>query len=418
MRVLHVVQGYYPAIGGTERVIQRVSEELAARYGDAVTVYTTVAYNNEFFRHSNQPRLPAGTEIINGVTVRRFPVWNHLAGLRWLLANGSYRLRLPLNDRLRALYDGPIIPGLVAAISRANADVIAASSFPLLHMYDALQGGRRAGLPVVFYGGVHAADGYGFDRPMMYGAIRRASAYIAYTSFEQDYLAQQGIPADMVECAGVGVDPAAFAHADGKRLRTRLGWGEAPVVAFVGQQVPHKGIDVVFGAMRQVWTTCPGACLLIAGAATNFTARLEQWIAELPPEMRSRVALLGDFDEAEKPDIFAAADLLAFPSGFESFGIVFLEAWISGKPVIGVRMGAIPSVVDDGRDGILVRYRDTSDLAAAILTLIGNPELRAEMGARGRNKVLTRYTWDIVIDKYRQIYAGAVSGKKEGTRRA
>jgi glycosyltransferase involved in cell wall biosynthesis len=113
---------------------------------------------------------------------------------------------------------------------------------------------------------------------------------------------------------------------------------------------------------------------------------------------------MDNFAEGEKPAIFATCDLLVFPSGHESFGIVLLEAWAAGKPVIGSRVGAIPSVVDEGQDGLLIRHRNVGDLTAAIQTLLSRPELRRQMGESGRQKVQQRYTWNIVADRLRQVY--------------
>lgn len=413
MKILHVVQGYTPAIGGTERLIQKVSEKLVERHGDEVTVFTSNAYNLELFWRRDQPQLPVGTETINGVTVRRFPVFNRFSGLRRALAGGAYKLGLPFNDRLRALYNGPIIPEMTGAIAAAGADVVAASSFPLLHMHYALRGGRRAGVPVVFHGGIHTADDFGFNRPMIYRAIREADAYIANTRFERDYLVEQrGISPDKITVVGVGVDVELFEEADGRSLRQRYGWGDAPVVAFIGQQVPHKGIDIVFQAMKQIWPEIPGACLLIAGAKTTYSDTIRHMLHQLPPHLQDRVAIIDDFAEKEKPTIFAACDMLAFPSGHESFGIVFLEAWAAGKPVIGARVGAIPTVIDEGRDGLLVEHRDADDLAGAIRTLLSQPALRRELGANGRQKVKQRYTWNIVADKFRAIYKRALEQRQ------
>jgi glycosyltransferase involved in cell wall biosynthesis len=96
--------------------------------------------------------------------------------------------------------------------------------------------------------------------------------------------------------------------------------------------------------------------------------------------------------------------VFAYPSGFESFGIAFLEAWIRAKPVIGCRAGAIPSVIEDGWDGLLVRYEDKDELAHAVIRLLENPQMRRELGERGRQKTLRRYTWDIVSDRFREVY--------------
>lgn len=404
MRILNVVQGYFPAIGGTERVIQKLSENLVACYADEVTVYTTTAYNCELFWSPGHPQLPAGVETINAVRVRRFPVFNRLSGLLYWLANGSYRLRLPYNDWLRTWYGGPLVPGLSKAIRQSGAEIIVASSFPLWHMHQALRAGHQAGIPVVFIGGIHPADDYGFNRPMIYQDIKQADAYIAYTSFEKNYLIEKGIDADKIAVTGVGVDIEPFEHADAGRIKRDFGWGDAPVVAFVGQQVPHKGIDILMAAMPQVWQVYPNACVLIAGSQTTYSQVIRHWIDQLPENRQRQVAMMSNFAEAEKADIFAAADVVVYPSAFESFGIVFLEAWRASKPVVGIRKGAVPSVITEGKDGILIRHRDVNDLARALLTLLKNPEIGSNMGELGRQKVLSRYTWDIVTRKCRDVF--------------
>ena len=125
MKVLHVVQGYFPAIGGTERLIQLVSERLVKNHGDEVTVFTTPAYNCELFWRRDQPSLPVGVEEINGVTVKRFPVFNRLNRLRGFLSDITTRYKLPYNDRFRTLLGGPLVPGMTKAIADFGADVVA-----------------------------------------------------------------------------------------------------------------------------------------------------------------------------------------------------------------------------------------------------------------------------------------------------
>lgn len=411
MKILHVVHGYTPAVGGTEYLIQKISENLVERYHDEVTVYTTTAYNCELFWRSDQPQLPAGTETINGVIVRRFPVFNKFNEARRLLAGSSYKFKLPFNDWFRAFYNGPLIPGMTRAIANSTTDVIAGSSFPLLHMHYMQWAGQRSGRPVIFYGGIHTADAFGFDRPMIYKAIQKANRYIAYTSFERDYLIGRGIAAEKIHVIGIGVDADQFAQADGVTLRQRLGWGTAPVIAFVGQQVPHKGIDILLEAMPHVWQHTPDACLLIAGAKTTYSTTIKAWYDQLSPDFKQRVAILDNFSEEEKPSIFAVCDMLVFPSGHESFGFVILEAWSAGKPVIGARVGAIPTVIDEEKNGLLIEHRNTGELIQAIKRLLQNETLRKQLGQAGQQKVYNQYTWEIVTARYREVYAQALSSK-------
>jgi glycosyltransferase involved in cell wall biosynthesis len=415
MKVLHVVQGYYPAIGGTERLIQLVSEKLVANHGDDVTVFTTPAYNCELFYRSDQPSLPVGEETIKGVKVRRFPVFNRYNKLRRKISDYTTKLKLPGNDWFRTWFGGPLVPGMTEAIGHFEGDVIAASSFPLMHMYYTVEGGRRSGVPVVLHGGIHPSDDWGFNRPMIYKAIQKADAYIANTTFERDYLLSRRIKEEKITPIGVGVDPEPLEKADGKELRERFRLGDAPVVAFVGQQVPHKGIDLVIEAMSLVWKKHPNARLLIAGSRTTYSDQIGVRISRLPTEQKLNVVVFDNFEEKEKPSIFAASDLLAFPSCFESFGIVFVEAWAAGLPVIGSRIDAISSVVNDGVDGFLVIPHDPLDMSQAIIRLLENKEERERMGRAGRKKVKERYTWDIVAAKFREVYRNAAD-KKAGLR--
>ena len=149
MNILHVVQGYTPAVGGTELQIQRISEELVRQYGDGVTVFTSDCYNAGGFVDPLAPRMRVGWEEINGVRVRRFRAAN-LAGpvlkpVQWL----AFRLGLPGNEYLRVAYSGPHLPGLADAVRQHPADIVTAASFPLLHMFTTLKSARRAGRPVI-----------------------------------------------------------------------------------------------------------------------------------------------------------------------------------------------------------------------------------------------------------------------------
>ena len=266
-------------------------------------------------------------------------------------------------------------------------------------------------MPAVLHGGLHPEEPWAFDQQIIHDAIREADAYIANTTYERDYLVGRGIDGSKIVPIGVGVDPAEFAHADGRQVRERYGWGNDPVVAFIGQQVAHKGVDTLVFAMPAVWRAFPNARLLIAGSRTRFSKVVRWRLSQLPPEQQQRVTIIDDFPEADKPHVFDSCDVLAYPSGYESFGIAYLEAWICGKPVIGCRAGAVPSVIAEGRDGLLVPYQDDRALAEAIITLLGNAQLRHEMGERGRKKTLQRYTWDIVSDRFREVYRRVVAAK-------
>lgn len=404
MHVLHVTQGYWPGRGGTELVIQRVSEELVARHGCHVTVYTTNCANGEGFFDPAVETFPAGWTEHQGVKICRFPVRSQ-AGRWWRRVQAPFwRFRLPGHEYVRSMASGPIAPELTDALREATPDVFAASSFPLLHMFSTAAEARRRGRWPVLIGGLHPDDRWGFDRRRIYDAIRD-SLYIAYSSWEADYVMARGADASRVFVIGAGVDPEPFAAADGQAARVELGLEPAlPVVGFIGQLGGHKGLDVLMRAMRQVWRAERDAQLLIAGARSQFLPVLESLIADLPPSMRGRVKLVLDFPDAAKPGLFAATDVFVYPSGYESFGISFVEAWAAGKPVVGCARGAVPSIVTDGVDGLLTTWQKEATLSAAILTLLRDPATARAMGAAGHQKMHRRYRWAHVADRFHDVY--------------
>ena len=408
MKILHVTQGYFPGIGGTEFLIQRVSEELVRQFGDEVTVFTTNCYGGEAFFTPSLPRLPAGWEEINGVRLRRFAVNSWISWMFRFPQSLAYHLGIPGNQHLRAISGGPIIPGLARAIREYPADIIAASSFPLLHMFAALKAARQSQRPYVIHGGLHPQDSWGFDRPMIYDAIRNAAHYIANTDYEAQYVIQRGALPEKVTAIGVGADPEPFERVSSCEAKRRLGLDGIPLIGFIGQIGGVKGADTLVKAMPIVWEVYPAARLLIAGARTLFTDHLENLIRQLPEAEQNKILLRYNFSNEEKPWLFAAVDVFAYPSGYESFGIAYLEAWSCRKPVVGCRRGAVPWVIHAGRDGLLVEFQDHHTLAEAIILLLANRKWAQNLGEAGYQKILSHYNWPEIARRFREVYVAAI----------
>jgi glycosyltransferase involved in cell wall biosynthesis len=406
LRILHVVHAYPPSIGGCQRLVAQLSLRLAREHGDQVTVFTTVALHTDHFVRDDGEALPATTEQRGGVTVRRFPVFNRLTRTRMLLASLGYRWRLPGNEYLRTLLNGPIVPGLAGEVARSGADVAMASAFPLLHVYATLRGARRAGIPCVVLGALHVEDEWNYDRRMIFSAIRSADAYLALTEFERDYVVARGASPNRVHVVGGGVDLVPDRAITSPRVS--LPSVEGPLVTMLAKHVARKRFDVMIRAMKIVWKVAPDVRLVLAGASTPYTRQIAEMVAGLPDTWRRRTTLLCDLEESVKASLLASSDLLVLPSSIDSFGLVFLEAWAHRKPVIGINSGAISSLVEHGDDGLLVAYEDPEATARAILQILENPGLRQRMGDRGRRKVEERYTWEIVTDKVRRSYVEAI----------
>lgn len=402
MKIVQVVHAYPPSKGGSQHLAQQLAERLVRDYGDEVTVLTTVADDTTYFWRGGEA-FPAGVEQQNGVTVHRLPVLYQGRLLRKAMAALTYRLRLPGNDFWRTVEQGPLVPGLARRVATSGADVVFANAFPLRHMYDALAGAKQAGIPIVLLGALHLQDHWGYDRPMIYRAIRQADAYIAHTEVERDAVIKRGADPTKVHVIGAGVDLEPFAHADGEAMRRQFGLGEAPTILMMAKQVARKRFDLMLEAMPQVWDKVPTARLVLAGGRGDYSTTLQAKIAEMPEAWRERITIVSDFAEAEKPSLLAACHLMALPSADESFGISLVEAWACGKPVVGAGVGAVASIIDHGVDGLHFDYPQAQSLADICVTLLTQPDFAVRLGAAGLAKVRQKYTWNQVVAQIRAV---------------
>ncbi len=129
--------------------------------------------------------------------------------------------------------------------------------------------------------------------------------------------------------------------------------------------------------MRRLWDEGRDATLVLTGP---MLSDVRGFFAAMSAEERARIRPLGFVTKETQADVLAATDVLALPSRTDSFGIVFLDAWANGIPVIGANAGGIPGVVSDGVDGLLVPFGDVAALAGALRRLLDDPGAAAADG--------------------------------------
>jgi glycosyltransferase involved in cell wall biosynthesis len=403
MNVLFLIHRYPPAVGGSERFVQAIARRLVAE-GHQATVYTSNVLEIEGFWLRGRKRLATGIEDDTGVRVRRFeavvlPLHSATSQLLGLVPWAPLGLTM--------LPPGLVLPDLWRAVRAGGEfDVIHASAYPSL-MYLGNVAARRSGarsvlMPCTHPGGDDdgARRGY-FVSKRVLNLHHQADAIIALTERERQMMKRSGVPGERLHVAGAGVDPASALSADGTRFRQKHGLAsDAPIVAFVGHKTAGKGALYLLDACQALLAERTGLTFALVGARTeDFTRRYQT----LPDGVRRRVLDLS-LSEQEKHDLLAASSVLALPSREDGFGIVLLEAWLHGKPVIGARAGGIPDVIDEGQTGLLVPYGDVSALSQAISWLLDHPEEAEKMGSQGREITLQRWTWDAVYKRVRAVY--------------
>ncbi len=407
MKIVHISHLYHPSSGGVQFFFKNISERLVNDFGDDVTVVTTDSYygpERNIFK-----KISPATETINGVKVIRFPYrrW-HLRPF-WLVykALGKLGCKKPVWMVERSY--GPWSPQMKKYLLQVECDAFCGSSSNYLFMQLPLW--RKC--KFFYYGSIHLLEKQKKAAlfPRQVAAMNAANLYLANTGFEKNRLVAAGVKKEKIFVLGTGVDMKPFLNADPTEVlkyKAELQIpGNALVVGFVGRIELTKSVNLVVQVFEKLASTQADLYLLVAGSANAYAADLQQRCQALPAHINSRIKWQLNFDAAKKPLIFQAIDILVLPSKNKSFGLVFLEAWSCKKPVIGAAIGAVRDVIADGVDGLLMDVDSEPSLTEKLQTLIGNKDLRLQMGENGFAKVNENYTWDIIVARLRKCYLDA-----------
>lgn len=420
-RVLVVTPYYEPFTSGTVAFVVAMARRLAAD-GCQVTVLTTGARRAaDFWQRATDPPLPA-TEDRDGVHIERLALRYprpapYAFGI--LRRAGHWLARSPLpaavqRPVLRRLSRAmPPLVGLPAALARLvpAADLVQSEDSSWDGLFCAAaecareHGRPHIALPLMHLGSPHVQ--IHFQMAHQVDAYRAAAAVLALSEREAAAYARLGVDAARIHRLSMGVDvpPAPLLDPElGHAFRREHGI-RRPLVAFLGANTYDKG---AFTLVRAVAALNRAGAPVDAAFAGPGSDGLAAYLARQPVDVRAaldgHVHILGIVDERTKHALLSACDVFALPSQVDTFGIVLLEAWLHGKPVIGADAGGIPELVAADETGLLVRFDDADALAAAIRRLVADIALRDRLGAAGRALTLARYTWDATYRSLLDIY--------------
>jgi glycosyltransferase involved in cell wall biosynthesis len=239
---------------------------------------------------------------------------------------------------------------------------------------------------------------------------RRARAIITGTQTSRSDLARYyGINPGRISVTPYGVDDIFRMVPDRAEVASFRDEVEgAPIVLFSGAPLKRKNLDIVLRVLQSArpGTTLSRAHLLISGATGEEFPAYREWIKR--NGMEGRVRWLGQLRAERLPALYAAADVLSYPSLYEGFGFPPLEAMSVGTPVVASDASCLPDVLGDA--ALLVNPRDESGMAEALEAVLSNSELRRDLSERGKAHA-RRYTWatcaEATVRVYRSVAGGA-----------
>jgi phosphatidylinositol alpha-1,6-mannosyltransferase len=241
-----------------------------------------------------------------------------------------------------------------------------------------------------------------------------AAANIANSHSTARMLESLGVPPARIHVVHPGVDVARFRpDIDGSAIRARFAPDPATLVLLsVGRLQRRKGHDLAIAAVARLGMSIPVKYLIVGDGEER--GRLEALAGSAG--VQDRVVFLGEVGANELPSYYAAADIFLMPNrvedgDLEGFGIVFLEAAATGRPVIGGRSGGVAEAVVDRETGLLIEGTDVDELAAAVRTLASSADTRRAMGLAGRERACREFTWDRAAAQVRAVHAAVADAR-------
>jgi glycosyltransferase involved in cell wall biosynthesis len=379
MRLAVAVQRYGADINGGAELHARYIAERLSRHAD-VEVVTTCARDYVTWKNERTP----GTETINGIAVRRFPV-DHERDPQVFGRNSRrvFEHRHSLADELAWLEsEGPASRAMIEYLARADAfDFVILFSFRYYHAYHAA---RRIPAKAILVPTAERDPAIGLS---MFGPVFRGVRAIMYNSHEERAMIRAAAGNAEVPGVVVGVGSDVPDRVDAARFRRKFKL-DRPFAIYIGRIDENKGCKELFEHFRRYTATLQrGLDLVLVGSAI------------MPIPEHPRIHHLGFLDDQDKFDALAAADLLIMPSYFESLSMVALEAWGLGKPVLANgRCDVLKGQCI--RSGAGLYYETYEEFAETLYSLESNGPLHARLGRNGREYFRTHYAWPVIERKY------------------
>jgi len=380
MKIAHVYHHYHPVVGGLERAVQGLAEELV-KLGHEVHVVTSN------FSASDRPR----EEIINGVYVHR------VKSLRLRYPDLTYPLELP-DDLLRDL---DIIHGhsqnslfVIKIVKRAKRfDVKVVMHFMAV---DSFRDHPNLFLKIFapYYGEWTTRKALGITDLPLVRSIRDLKVLRERYGIKAEYL-PDAVP-DYYFTSEKD-DPNEF--------RENFEIRQEKIFLFIGRVHKLKGPHILVKALKYIDEDVAAVFIGPDGGYLEETLNLAKRMG-----VEDKVYYLGYVDEKTKISALDSAVALVLPSiadYVEVYPMVISEAWVREKPVVASKVGGVPYRVRQGVNGLLVNPSDPKALAETMVRLAEDQELAKDMGREGRREV---FSWREVAEKSVQLYEQVLEG--------
>jgi glycosyltransferase involved in cell wall biosynthesis len=251
----------------------------------------------------------------------------------------------------------------------------------------------------------HGTDAFGlrsrFARSIKRYTINKSDWWTANTRMTARAISESEFPSRLsVIPMGISVD--LFRSGNRSRLRHNIPDSKT-ILLFVGRLIEKKGLPELLRAFALLPLDIRNNSFLWIVGDGKLRRLLETEVDSL--NLADQVTFWGARPNRELPDFYAAADIFVGPSESEGQGVVFLEAFAAGLPIVATSAGGITEIVENGQTGLLVRPGDPGELCNAISRLVKDKALRETLAQNASHEIATRYDWDVISSRFQILYS-------------
>jgi len=374
MKILCVIQRFYPAIGGAENLMKQYLDYLSLNHD--VTVYTSNAeYLSDFWNATTKNNI---IDTNKNYKIHRFKI---------LIPSDISPNEFTFPFAISSF--GPFCPKMWESLLNMDEkfDLIIASSFPYDHIIPAFLASQKFNIPFIILPHIHLQFPHLHFTATKLAILENSNLIIVNTKEEKNHLLKNKILDEKIFVN----PPSILTTFDESKLfdiRKKLKIDpQSKIILFAGTKFVDKGVMCLVDAIEQLRAKNSLLDLILIGPKSQ---EFSNFLKQKSQITRQHVYDLGIVDDDEKTSIFHSCDIFAMPSRSESFGLVYLEAWLHKKPVIGCNIDAVKNLIDHNKNGLLVKFGDINELSLAVNTLLDS-DMAKKLGFEGYKKLLEQY---------------------------
>jgi len=398
-----------------------MAEILTSNYNYIVDIFTSNAIDFRALRDPKGRIIKEDDKYfneVNSLKINRFSINYNISEeeiLQKLKNIPSFNsLNISSDCIKKFVQNGPYIGNMIDFFlneKRFNYDLVHSTFYPYFNLILSLIIGNCINKPTICTPFFHFSNPR-YLEPAMTDILKKFDVIIACTHLEKNKLVKEfHVREEKIRVIPMGVDYEIFKSKDFNNYHFKENFflnhdRNYKLVLFCGNKNYEKGAITVLKSIPFIHEKIKKVYFVFIGPSTK-AFNLE--LSKIQKHKHAKIVnfspdnLTGYFDR-KKIAAFKEADLLLMPSRSDAFGIVYLEAWAAGIPVIGARIGATPEVIKENVDGLLVEFDNPKEIAQKVIKLLKNKKLRSNLGLAGQLRVSQNFTWDIIAEKTHHLY--------------